>query len=660
MYLFANTTIYLGLALAIYALLIITLGISTKNQRFVNSGKGAMIGVFVAVTMAMLSMFYLLATSQFQYEYVNDYTSSELPIIYKLTALWAGNSGSLLLWTFFLVLYTVMIAFSRKMRGNPMVPYISAILLGNIVFFFLILGFVAKPFVLLDQVPIEGHGLNPMLQNPGMIIHPVTLYLGYVGLAVPFAFAMAALILRNVDDFWIKMTRRWTIIAWLFLSLGNIFGGQWAYVELGWGGYWAWDPVENASFMPWLTATAFLHSVMIQERKNMLKVWNISLIITSYALTLFGTFLVRSGVLTSVHAFANSNLGLYFLIFMGVAVIGGLYVLMSRYSLLKRSAGEFTSFVSKESSFLINNLLLVGSAFAVFWGTIFPLVSEAIKGTKVTVGIPFFNSVQAPILLSMMFVMAVCPLLAWQKSSVKNLKKNFLIPAILAIVAMGLMIVLGMQKAWAVIGFGVIVLLFITHYLEFYRGVKARRKMTKEKIPVALYRLMIKNRRRYGGYIVHIGIAFIAMGIIGSQNYDIETMKTVNLGDSIEVKDYRINYERLDQKREGINDIVYAELTVFKNGKRIGTIQPEKVFYGNWEQPSSEVGLISTLKEDLYIVLSDWQEDGKATFIVRVNPMIAWLWIGSFMIVIGSIFAVWNGKYQNVTPRYTGVRKEIV
>ncbi|OLS41735.1 heme lyase CcmF/NrfE family subunit [Bacillus sp. MRMR6] len=659
MYLFANTTIYLGLALAIYALLIITLGISTKNQRFVNSGKGAMIGVFVSVTMAMLSMFYLLATSQFQYEYVNDYTSSELPVIYKLTALWAGNSGSLLLWTFFLVLYTVMIAFSRKMRGNPMVPYISAILLGNIVFFFLVLGFVAKPFTLLDQVPIEGHGLNPMLQNPGMIIHPVTLYLGYVGLAVPFAFAMAALILKNMDDFWIKMTRRWTIIAWLFLSLGNIFGGQWAYVELGWGGYWAWDPVENASFMPWLTATAFLHSVMIQERKNMLKVWNISLIITSYALTLFGTFLVRSGVLTSVHAFANSNLGLYFLIFMGVAVIGGLYVLMSRYSLLKRSAGEFTSFVSKESSFLINNLLLVGSAFAVFWGTIFPLVSEAIKGTKVTVGIPFFNSVQAPILLSMMFVMAVCPLLAWQKSSVKNLKKNFFIPAILAVLAMGLMIVLGMQKAWAVIGFGVIVLLFITHYLEFYRGVKARRKMTKEKIPVALYRLMIKNRRRYGGYIVHIGIAFIAMGIIGSQNYDIETMKTVNLGDSIEVKDYRINYERLDQKREGINDIVYAELTVFKNGKRIGTIQPEKVFYGNWEQPSSEVGLISTLREDLYIVLSDWQQDGKATFIVRVNPMIAWLWIGSFMIVIGSIFAVWNGKYQNVTPRYTGVRKEI-
>ena len=496
MYLFANATIYLGLAVAIYALLIMTLGISTKNQKFVNSGKGAMIALFVCAALAMLSLFYLLATSQFQYEYVTNYTSSDLPIIYKLTALWAGNAGSLLLWTFFLSLYAVMIVFSRKMKGNPMVPYISAILLANAVFFFFILGFVAKPFQLLTTVPAEGRGMNPMLQNPGMIIHPVTLYLGYVGLSVPFAFAMAALIMKNVDDFWIKMTRRWTIIAWLFLSLGNIFGAQWAYVELGWGGYWAWDPVENASFMPWLTATAFLHSVMIQERKNMLKVWNISLIIVSYALTLFGTFLVRSGVLTSVHAFANSNLGLYFLIFMGVAVIGALYVLMSRYNLLKRSAGEFTSFVSKESSFLINNLLLVGAAFAIFWGTIFPLVSEAVRGTKVTVGIPFFNTVEAPILLSMMFVMAVCPMLAWQRSTVKNLRKNFLIPAILAVVGMILMAVIGIQKAWALIGYSVIILLFITHYLEFYRGVKARRKMTKESPIVALYRLMIKNRRR--------------------------------------------------------------------------------------------------------------------------------------------------------------------
>ncbi|WML47554.1 heme lyase CcmF/NrfE family subunit [Neobacillus sp. PS3-34] len=659
MYLFANATIFIGLALAIYSLLIMTLGISTKNQKLVNSGKGGVIGLFICAGLAMITLFYLLGSSQFQYEYVRDYTSSELPIIYKLTALWAGNSGSLLLWTFFLTLYMLMITYSRKMKGNPMVPYIVSILLANAVFFFFILGFVAKPFVLLSEVPTEGKGLNPMLQNPGMIIHPVTLYLGYVGLSIPFAFAMAALIMKNMDDFWIKMTRRWTIIAWLFLSLGNIFGGQWAYVELGWGGYWAWDPVENASFMPWLTATAFLHSVMIQERKNMLKVWNISLIIISYALTLFGTFLVRSGVLTSVHAFANSNLGLYFLIFMGVAVIGALYILMSRYNLIKRSAGEFNSFVSKESSFLINNLLLVGAAFAVFWGTIFPLVSEAVRGTKVTVGMPFFNKVEAPILLSMMFVMAVCPLLAWQRSTVKNLKKNFMIPAFLAVTAMILMVILGIQKVWAVIGYGVIALLLITHYLEFYRGVKARRKMTGENPLVALYRLMSKNRRRYGGYMVHLGIAFITMGIIGSQNYDLQTMKTIDLGKSIEIKDYRINYDKLDQRKEGINDIIYADVTVFKDGKLLGTFQPEKVFYGHWDQPSSEVAIISSFKEDLYIVLSAWEDNGRGTFIVKVNPMMNWLWIGSFMIVIGSLFAVWNGKYQNVTPRYTGVRREV-
>ncbi|ALC89974.1 cytochrome C biogenesis protein [Bacillus sp. FJAT-18017] len=659
MYLFSNATIYVGLALAIYSLLVTTYGIATKNQKLVNSGKGAALGLFISASLAMLSLFYLLATSQFQYEYVNDYTSSELPVIYKLTALWAGNAGSLLLWTFFLTLYIVMIVFSRKMKGNPMVPYIMSILMANGVFFFLVLAFVANPFNILPEVPVEGKGLNPMLQNPGMIIHPVTLYLGYVGLAVPFAFAMAALILKNMDDFWIKMTRRWTIIAWLFLSLGNIFGGQWAYVELGWGGYWAWDPVENASFMPWLTATAFLHSVMIQERKNMLKVWNISLIIISYALTLFGTFLVRSGVLTSVHAFANSNLGLYFLIFMGVAVIGAMYVLMSRYNLIKRSAGEFNSYVSKESSFLINNLLLVGSAFAVFWGTIFPLVSEAVRGTKVTVGIPFFNATQAPILLAMMFVMAVCPLLAWQRSSLKNLKKNFLIPAIIAVVAMAMMVILGISKAWAVIGYGVISLLLCTHYLEFHRGVRARRKMTHESIPVALYRLMTKNRRRYGGYIVHLGIAFIAVGIIGSQNYDHETMKTVEVGGSIEIDDYRINYDKLDQRSEGINDIVYADLTVFKNGERLGNYEVEKVFYGNWDQPSSEVALISNAVEDLYIILSAWEDDGRATFIVKVIPMMTAMWVGSFLIVIGSVFAVWNGRYQNVTPRYTGTSREV-
>lgn len=658
MHIIGNLTIYLGLTLSIYAFIIFILGIYKQDQRLIDSGKAATLAVFILASISMIILFTALGTSQFQFEYVAGYTSSDLPLLYKLSALWAGNSGSLLLWAFFLTMYTVMVAYSRKMKNNPMIPYISAIMLANTIFFYLILGFVAKPFVLLDSVPIEGSGLNPMLQDPGMILHPVTLYLGYVGLAVPFAFAIAALILKNTDSFWLRMTRRWTIVAWCFLTLGNVVGGWWAYLELGWGGYWAWDPVENASFMPWLTVTAYLHSVMIQERKGMLKVWNISLIVISYALTLFGTFLVRSGVLTSVHAFGDSYLGAYFLIFMALVVLFSIYVLMSRYHLLKQDSGQFESFLSKESSFLVNNLILIGATFAVFWGTIFPLVSEAVRGTKVTVGIPFFNTVMSPILLALIFVMAICPLIAWQRSTMKNLRDNFLIPAIISIVIVGLLVSLGMRAAYPIIAFGLISFMLLTNLLEFYRGVKARRKVTKEAYPIALYRLMVRNRRRYGGYIVHLGIGLMAIGIVGSA-FDSETMKTVPEGGTIEIEDYVLTYEKLSQRSEGINDVVFANLHVQKADQDLGYIQAEKIFYGNWEQPSTEVGIHSTLKEDLYVVLSAWEQDGRATFVVKVNPLVQWVWIGSIVLVIGSLFAVWTGKYGNVTPRYKGPQRKV-
>ncbi len=658
MHLIGNLSIYLALGLSIYAFIIFILGIYKQDQRFIDSGKAASLAVFILATISMLILFTALGTSQLQFEYVSAYISTDLPLVYKLSALWAGNAGSLLLWTFFLTMYTTMVVYSRKMKNNPMTPYVAAIMLANTIFFYLILGFVAKPFVLLDEVPFEGRGLNPMLQDPGMLIHPVTLYLGYVGLAVPFAFSIAALIIKSVDTFWLRITRRWTIIAWMFLTLGNVIGGYWAYKELGWGGYWAWDPVENASFMPWLTVTAYLHSVMIQERKNMLKIWNISLIILSYALTLFGTFLVRSGVLTSVHAFGDSNLGAYFLIFMAFAVIFSLYVLMSRYHLLKKDSGQFESFFSKESSFLINNLILVGGTFAVFWGTIFPLVSEAVRGTKVTVGIPFFNTVMSPILLALIFIMAVCPLIAWQRSTAKNLRDNFLFPALASLLVIGLLAGLGIRAAYPVIAYGIISFMVFTHVVEFYRGVKARRKVTKEAIPVALYWLMIKNRRRFGGYIVHIGIALIAIGIVGS-NFDNETMQTIPKGGTIKIEDYELEYEYIAQRTEGINDIVYANIKVFKNGQNLGYIQPERIFYGNWEQPSTEVAIQGTFREDLYVVLSAWEKDERATFVVKVKPLVKLIWIGSYVLVIGAIFAIWSGKYGNITPRYTGPQRKV-
>ena len=660
MYIIGTVTIYLGLAISIYALIAFIIGIRKQNQTWINSGKNSVLMMFFISSILMTLLFLALGTDQYQFKYVSTYTSSDLALIYKLCALWAGNAGSLLLWTFFLTMYNAMVTFSKKMKANPMVPYISSILLGNIIFFYYLLATTAKPFELNEVIPNEGNGLNPMLQDPGMILHPVTLYLGYVGMAVPFAFAIAALMLKNVDSFWIRMTRRWTLLAWLFLTLGNVIGGWWAYLELGWGGYWAWDPVENASFMPWLTVTAFLHSVMIQERKQMLKVWNLSLIILSYSLTLFGTFLVRSGVLTSVHAFGDSNLGTYFLIFMAFAVIFAMYVMMSRYQLLKKDSGQFESFLSKESSFLINNLILVGATFAVFWGTIFPLVSEAVKGTKVTVGIPFFNTVMSPILLGLMFVMAVCPLIAWQKSSMKNLQKNFLVPVILSIIIAVILFVFGIRGAYPLISFGIVSFMLLTHILEIYRGVRARRSVTKEAHPVALVRLMTKNRRRYGGYTVHFGIALMAIGIIGSQNFDVETMKTVAIGETIQLENFKVTYEELGQKREGMNDVVYAVLSVEKDGKKLGKVVPEKIFFGNTNQPpSTRVGLSSSWQEDLYTVLSAWEADKRATFVVRINPLVIWIWTGGIVVIIGTLFAIWGGKYNQITPRYTGVERKV-
>lgn len=659
LHIIGNLTIYLALILAIYSFIAYVIGIRKEDQRLIDSAKGATLSTFILASISMLLLFIALGTSQFQFKLVYQYTSSDLPLLYKLSALWAGNAGSLMLWTFFLTMYAAMVAYSRKMVRNPMTPYVVAIITLNTIFFYLILAFSTNPFELVEGgVPIEGYGLNPMLQDPGMIIHPVAIYLGYVGLVVPFAFAIASLIIKNMDSFWIKMTRRWTIISWVFLTIGNVIGGYWAYRELGWGGYWAWDPVENASLMPWFTVTAYLHSVMIQERKNMLKVWNISLIILSYALTLFGTFLVRSGILTSVHAFAQSELGTYFLIFMAFMVIFSMYVLMSRYHLLRKDTGQIESLLSKESSFLINNLILVGATFAVFWGTVFPLVSEAVRGTKVTVGVPFFNTVVSPILLAMLIVMAICPLIAWQRSSMENIRKNFMIPAIISLVVAALLVVLGMRKAYPIISYAIITFVLLTHLVEFIRGTKARRKVTKEPIPVALYNLIIRSRRRYGGYIVHIGIAFIALGVVG-QNFDVEKLETVDVGESIEINDYILTYEGLYQVSEGYNDVVFARLQVNKDGEDVGYIQPERIFYRNWEEPSTNVAIRSTFKEDLYVVLSAWEADQKATFKVAVNPLVKWIWLGTNITIIGAIFAIWRGKHGNIVPKYTGPKKKV-
>ncbi|GAB4261748.1 heme lyase CcmF/NrfE family subunit [Thermincola ferriacetica] len=641
-------SLMLAFGLSLYVIIANAVAIKTDNERLKTSAKGAVYGIALLTTIASLALLYSLAVSDFSIKYVYSYTSTDLPLFYKLSAWWAGNEGSLLLWVWVLAIYAAIVVRADKLK--EMTPWVAIIMMINAAFFLFMMAFVTNPFEKLAFAPAEGQGLNPMLQNPGMVIHPVTTYLGYVGFLIPFAFSMAGLILKTTDDAWIKVTRRWTVIAWLFLTIGNLSGGQWAYVELGWGGYWAWDPVENASFMPWLTGGAFLHSVMIQERKNMLKIWNILLIIITYVLTLFGTFLVRSGILTSVHAFGNSDLGKFFLAFTVSALVASLWLMVDRLHMLKEEK-QFESYISKESSFLFNNLVLLGITFATFWGTVFPILSEAVTGKKITVSIPFFNAVNAPLGLALFLLMGICPLIAWRKASMANLMKNFLVPVGATAVFALISIIMGM-KPMAVLAFSIAFFALAATIYDTVKGIIARRKLTGEAMPVAAGKLLIRNRRRYGGYIIHIGLILILIGIIGSHTYDVQVPKSLKLGESVKVQEYNIKYDRLAERKVGKNDEVYAQLEVWKGDKYLGIMEPSRIFYPTHPNPSTEVAIHSGYDEDLYLILADWDQQGTSTFKILINPLVKWMWIGGWVTVFGTIFALWPGRGSAVGGKY--------
>ncbi len=644
MYILGNATLYLGLAVALYTAVASTVGIVSQKPKWGESARGGVLALMFLSTLSSFLLLYLLGTGRFEFKYVAAYTNETLPIAYKLSAFWAGNAGSLLLWAFLLCMYMFVIVYSKKTTYYRLIPCVIAILSVNILFFYTVMVFNVNPFAMTDTIPPDGKGLNPMLQNPGMVIHPVTLYLGYVGMAIPFAFAIGALLLKDMDATWIRLTRRWTLSAWLFLTLGNITGGWWAYVELGWGGYWAWDPVENASFMPWLTATALLHSVIIQERKGMLKTWNLILVIVTYLLSLFGTFLVRSGLLTSVHAFSDSDLGRYFLVFMTLMAIISCYVMISRYQLIQKNTRPLEAYISKETNFLINNLILVVLAFAVMWGTMYPLISEAFFSTKVNVGPPFFKKVTAPIFLLLLFLVAICPPTSWTRATFSNLLRSLILPVVVSVVGIGILIALDVNGAYSLLGFFAVFMLLATHIHEIFRSVNARMKTTGESLTKSFGRLVYKNRRRYGGYIVHMGIGFMAIGIISTQSYSIEKTVAISANESTTIGDYKLTFKKLEEDMDYFNKTnngkVYAQVAIEKNGKEVGEIRPEKIFYSTWPEPTSEVKLYTTWKEYLYVVLSSWEDDKKATFLIKVNPFVNWIWGGGIIVLLGTLYAM--------------------
>jgi len=616
------------------------LGITWRQADLLASARRGVYAAAALVSLAWGVMLYAFAVHDYSIQYVSHYNNRSTNLAFSLSGAYAGQEGSLLMWAWGVVVVLLLVTLQNRGRHKTLMPWVTAVMGFVATFFLSLLVFFSDPFVRSTVVPTDGQGLNPLLQNVGMLFHPPALYTGYVAFTAPFAFALAALITGELGDEWIRITRGWTLAAWTFLAIGNLLGAQWAYVELGWGGYWGWDPVENSSFMPWLTGTAFLHSVMIQRRRGMLKVWNLALIIITFLLTIFGTFITRSDILSSVHTFGETNIGPMFVAMMLLTLLVSAALIWDRLPLL-HGDNELDSLVSRESSFLLNNLLLVGAAFAVFWGTMFPVISEAVRGVKVTVNAPFFNQVVGPILLGIVILMGICPLIGWRRASLDNLVRNFRIPALVALLSAVAAFALGARQPYAVLALAACGFVTGTVALEFIRGMLAKGRVLGRSPFLALGALIWGNKPRYGGYLVHMGIILLAVGVVGSQGFKTEKDVTLAPGEEASIGSYRLVYQGLNDVPSGQKESVEAAITVYQGSQLLGTMTPSKEFYQGWDSPNTEVAIHSTPMEDLYLILNSWDAQQKAGLKLVINPLVTWIWVGGYVLVLGAVVAFW-------------------
>ena len=613
----------------------------TQRERLITTARAAILAQFVLVTGAAVILIYGLVSTDFSIKYVAFNTTRATPIYYRVTGLWGALEGSLLLWEWILIIFSGATAWIYRDRHKATLPWVLMIFSVVSAFFLGVIGFLSNPFETIVPVPADGRGLNPLLEDANMMTHPPLLYTGFVGLTVPYAFAMAALIVGKVDEAWIVTTRRWTIVAWFFLTAGNLVGAWWSYHVLGWGGYWAWDPVENAAFMPWLPATAFLHSVQVQERRRMLKAWNLSLIITAFSLTIFGTFLTRSGIISSIHAFSSGPVGGFFLAFLGCILLGSFGLLAYRIDLLKEQP-EIDSMVSRESAFLLNNIVLVSALFTIFLGTIFPLISEAVAGAQVSVGAPYFNSVTVPLFLFMVFLMGVGPIIAWRRATWDNLKRNFLWPASAALlIGLGLFL-WKIRDFLPLLGFTLSAFVVCTMTYDTALALRARKRIAGEGLVRGLVTLTRRNQRRYGGFIVHLGVVLIILGIAGSMSYSIEKQATLGLQQELTVGNYRIQFQGLRGTQQPTHFRVEGAFRVFHNDSDDGLLRPALKFFPSQQAPIGRAVHQSSLSEDIYLILSGFSEvdRNQATLKVLVRPLVIWMWIGGFVIVFGTLICI--------------------
>jgi cytochrome c-type biogenesis protein CcmF len=647
------------LGLALYALVAGALAAVTRRRRLARSAQNALLAAFGAAVVASGVLLAALVRNDFSFTYVADHTSRELPTPYTISAFWGGQEGSLLLWLLVLTGFSsAAVAFARR-SGPGLLAWVVPVLGLVTTFFAFMLVAVSSPFAT-QVAPADGAGLNPSLQNPYMMIHPPMLYLGYVGLTIPFAFAMGALLSRRADELWIVATRRWTLFAWTALGIGQLLGAHWAYVEVGWGGYYAWDPVENAALMPWLAATAFLHSVMIQEKRGMLKVWNMLLVILAFCLALFGTFLTRSGIVSSIHSFTQSPLGPWFLGFICLVTVGSLALVVSRLPLL-RSRTRMESLVSREATFLYNNLLLVALCLTILWGVLFPILSDAVRGEQITVSGPYYNFFLRIFGIPLLLLMGVGPLVAWRRASLRSLGRSFVWPAGIAVGFGVVLLLLGAGSSWI----GLVAYTFSAFVLgsigyEFARGTRARHALADGSWPSAFAELVARNRRRYGGYVVHAAIVLLAIGVVGSSAYDKVKEQKLSPGQTMAIGSYQLRYREL-VKREGPNATEFrARLDVSRDGKALGVISAGKNSYRAEEQVSNEVGIRSDrlTGEDLFVIADDINPDKSVVFKVLVKPLVNLIWLSGFVFLAGSLVALWPSaaEQRRLAARYRELR----
>ena len=634
-----SLSLYMALALAVYVAAGSVLGKLRSAPQLLESARRTTYLLPVVLGVAAMSMVLAFLRHDFQIEYVFEHSNLAMNPVYTWVAIYAGNEGSLLYIALVLSgLSALAVAIAPRSMGDSL-PYTNAILMAVLIFFLGVMVTLANPFDRLPFAPADGRGINPLLTHPGMFIHPPVLMAGLIGMTVPFAITMGTLLTGRVTDSWVDSGRAWGLVIWALLAIGLLLGAWWAYTILGWGGYWAWDPIENVAFMPWLALTAFVHSIMVQKRRGMFRMWNIVLINIAFTLALFGMFINRGGPVPSVHSFASSALGWVFLAFLGVSLVFSFGVFSFRYNSLRRAA-SLDSMLSREAAFLVNNLLLLGIAFVTLWGVVYPLVSQMFRGVTVTVAAPFYNQVNGPLLLALIFLMGIGPLLPWRKASMTTLRRAIQAPGLVALTVVALLAVLGVHKPFALASFGLCSFVTASILQEWTRGTRVRHRRG-ESYPVAFGRLIAANRPRYGGYIAHLAIVVLALGITGSSFYGVQRDVILAPGDQVTLEGYTVQYV-------GSRTHVKADRTEFFNDLRISTdggntraMTAWRAYYPDFRMSSTRAAIRSTPVEDLYVVSSESLEDGRVVFRVLVNPLVWWMWLAGPVLILGTVVALW-------------------